>query len=99
MEELKKARKQAIGLIEQADEFVVLTEIGQKTYCSKATLLGMITNYLSYQKKEGIIKEEEIDLISKLAKASEEELLEEVAKTINSKEDFMKFIKFMTEQR
>lgn len=99
MEELKKARKQAIGLIETSDEFVVLTSQGQKTYCTKLLLLSMLTSYLSVQKRKGTIKENDIDLISKLAKASEEEIIEEVAKAINSKEDFMNFIKFMAEQR
>lgn len=99
MEELRKARKQAIGLIEISDEFLVLTNEGQKTYCTKATLLSMLAGYLSIQKRKGTIIENDIDLMTKLAKASEEEIIEEVAKTINSKEDFMNFIKFMTEQR
>lgn len=98
MEELKKAREQVIELIETSDKFIVLTNKGQKTYCTKAVLLSMISAYLSDQKKKGTIKAEEIDLISKLAKYNEEELLGEVAKTINSKEDFMNFVKFMLEK-
>lgn len=98
MEELKKAKKQAIELIETSDEFIVLTNTGQKTYCTKAVLLSMISAYLSDQKKKGAIKKEEIDIVAKLAKYNEEELLGEVAKTINSKEDFMNFVKFMLEK-
>lgn len=103
--ELEKARKQASEIIYSSDEFIVLTpEKGAKTYCTKASLLSLITCYLNYQISEELITKEEIDLICKYAKMSESELeieknitdkkiKEELKEVLKSNDKFMEFIK------
>lgn len=102
MKEIDKARKDAIRIINNSDEFIVLTpEEGAKTYCELATMLGLITGYLCMQKQEGYIDDEIIDEVHRLAKLSQKDIEKEVNNSmkqdlkeiLKSNEDFMDFIK------
>lgn len=101
MRKIEKSKKQAIELINNSNEFVVLTEEGMKTHSSNVTLLSLITNYLHTQLENGNITEEEIDKICKYSKLDEKELVKEMNKELKknlkdilkSNEEFMDFIK------
>ena len=74
MKDLSKARESAKEIINKAEEFIVISPNGARTYCNnKPNLMALICVYLKAQKEENVLNDEEIDEVARVAKLDDVE--------------------------
>lgn len=74
-----KNYRRTMKLLEESENYIVITESGGSVNANKSNIITMITMFLRELKESKNLDDEDIDKIAHLAKASDDELRNEAA--------------------